>query len=159
MQIGSIGQHTYVPSAGHSRGPLADGSNTASSAAAGTAEASGVPTSKDSPSAAPIDFTSATRQELFDWMNGEIRAGRMTVQESAPFLAMTLRFDPATNKQVDMATDTQRYDFTQRLRDGIEGARWRHDREAAERLEQALETMLRYQEQYQQQASSIDVVV
>lgn len=159
MQIGSISQQAYFPTAGYSRGQQAQGPDSASGATLGAAEISGVPTSSDAQGGAPIDFTSATRQELADWMNGEILAGRMTIKESAPFMAMTLKIDPATNKQVDMATDTQRYDFTQRLRDGIEGARWRHDREAAERLEEALETLLRYQEQYQQQASSIDVVV
>lgn len=163
MQIGGISHHTYFPPAGASLTPAGTTPGSPSETPAGgaqdTAQAQGVMGSATTQGRAPIDFTSATRQELFDWMNGEILAGRMSLHESTSFLGLTLQFDLATNKPVDIAGDTQRYDFTQRLGDGIEGAYWRHDRDAAARSEEALATILRYQEQYQQQASSIDVVV
>jgi|GEM_PF-1699780 len=163
MQIGGISPRMYGPPAGSA---LSQAASTPASpidllagGAQGAAGTSGVAESAAPQGGAPIDFTRATRQELFDWMNGEILAGRMSLDESTSFLGLTLKFDRATNKPVDIAGDTQRYDFTRRLRDGIEGAYWQHDRDAAARLEEALATMMRYQEQYQQQASSIDVVV
>lgn len=113
----------------------------------------------DTESSQSIDFTNATRQELFDWMNGELRAGRMTLDESTSFLGMTVRIDVATGQPVDMATDTDRFNFIERLENGIDGALWRHDRDAAARLQTALKTALRYQKQYQQQSSGIDVIV
>ncbi len=159
MHIGSIRHPAYPPLAGSFLNQAANTSGSPIVAPAETGAGVEAGASAASQSGVPIDFTRATRQELFDWMNGEIRAGRMTLHESTSFLAMTLKIDPATNKAVDMATDTQRYDFTQRLRDDIEGAYWRRDRDAAARLEAALETLLRYQQQYQQQAATIDVVV
>lgn len=96
------------------------------------------------PTTSSIDFHSATRQELFDWMNSQLRSGQMTFEESAPFLGMTFKFDPVAGRLVDMATDTSRVDFMQRARDGIEGALWRFDEEGAERLRAALATMKKF---------------
>ena len=52
------------------------------------------------------DFTSMTRQQLFDWMNGQIRSGAMSLDESSSFLGMTVKIDMRTLQPVDMATDT-----------------------------------------------------
>lgn len=94
-----------------------------------------------------LDFTSMTRQEMFDWMNGEIRSGRMTLDESTPFLGMTLKIDVATMQHVDMATDTSRINFMERAQQGIAGARWFRDEKFAQQLEAALARMIREQGQ------------
>lgn len=102
----------------------------------------GAGTTKD---VAPIDFTSMTRQEMFDWMNGQIRSGKMSFEESTPFLGMTLKISAATGQPVDMATDMTRINFMNKARLGIEGALSRHDSDSAERLQLALEIMQRNQ--------------
>jgi hypothetical protein len=89
------------------------------------------------------DFTSMTRQEMFDWMNGQIRAGKMSLDESSPFLGMTVKISVATGQAVDMATDDTRIDFIERARLGIEAAMSRNDPDSAGRLRAAMEIMRR----------------
>lgn len=94
-----------------------------------------------------IDFTSMTRQQMFDWMNNQIRSGAMSLDESTPFLGMTVKIDAATGAPVDMASDTEPVNFIDRARQGIAGALWRGDQDAAARLQSAVATMQRYQGQ------------
>lgn len=91
------------------------------------------------------DFTRMTRQELRDWVNEQIRTGKMTFEESCPFVGMTLKFCSATGQPVDPATDAERVDFIAKTCLGIEGALARHDIRGARQLESALEIMLRNQ--------------
>ena len=86
---------------------------TSSADAAGDASSSSVNTT---------DFTGMTRQQLFDWMNGQIKSGAMSVDESSPFLGMTLKIDARTMQPVDMATDTTPVNFMDRATGGIAGA-------------------------------------
>lgn len=88
------------------------------------------------------DFTSMTRQELFDWMNGQLRSGEMTFDESSVFLGMTLKVSVATGEPVDMATDTSRIDFTEKARQGIEFYQSHFDYAAADAMQHALDRML-----------------
>lgn len=92
-----------------------------------------------------LDFTSMTRQEVFDWMNGQIRAGKMTLDESTAFLGMTLKISAATGQPVDMATDTTRENFIEKARLGIEWARSHYEPDQAKRLQEAVEIMQRRQ--------------
>ena len=87
-----------------------------------------------------VDFTNMTRQEMYDWMNGQIRNGNMSFADSRPFLGMTF-------KDSNMATDTTRIDFIEKARQGIEWALSRNDQVMAERLRMAIETMHRNQRQ------------
>lgn len=48
-----------------------------------------------------------TRQEMTDWMNEQIRTGKMSLDESAPFMGMTMKISVETGQPVDMATDTR----------------------------------------------------
>lgn len=93
------------------------------------------------PATARPDFSNLTRKGLLDWVNGELTSGRMTFEESSAFLAMTVKISAETGQTVDLADDTERYDFTDIARRGIEGALWRGDQEAADRLRAALEIM------------------
>lgn len=123
----------------------------ARSTAAGAANAAVAGSNSTAPSSPQgdrmkaVDFTHMTRQELFDWMNSEIRSGRMSFEESSPFLGMTMQASAETGEPVDMRTDTTVYDFTAIARRGIEGARSRNDEKAAQRLEEALALMWRQQ--------------
>ncbi len=93
------------------------------------------------------DFTSMTRQEIFDWMNGQIRSGKMSLDESTPFLGMTMKISVATGQSVDMATDTTRVNYFEKARLGIEGALSLNDPELAQRLRDAIAIMHRQQGQ------------
>ncbi|MFN7091770.1 MAG: hypothetical protein ACK4P4_14555 [Allorhizobium sp.] len=105
-----------------------------------TADTSEV-TSSNAEEEAP-DFTSMTRQELFDWMNGELRSGEMSFDESSPFLGMTLKISALTGEPVDMATDATRIDFTKKARQGIDFFQSHFDYAAADALRAALDRML-----------------
>jgi hypothetical protein len=59
-----------------------------------------------------------TCQELRDWMGDQLRSGKMTFDESHPFLILAF--------QGDAAEDT-RYNFIQRARGSIEFALSRND--------------------------------
>lgn len=104
--------------------------------------------------ASDIDFKNTTRQEVFDWMNGEIRAGRMTVDESTPFLGMTLKMSATTFQPVDMATDEEHINFVHKAQLGIEWADAHGQRDQAAYLRHAVEIMQRVEAQSQ----SLDVV-
>lgn len=38
-----------------------------------------------------VDFTSMSRQELRDWTNSQIRSGEMSLDDSRPFMAMSMK--------------------------------------------------------------------
>lgn len=119
------------------------------SGAAASAETAGAP----SAGVSRLDFTSMTRQQLFDWMNSRLRSGALSFEESTPFLGMTLRVDAATGRPVDMASDPAPVDFMQRARAGVAGALSFGDLAGAARLQAALATMQRLQGD----VSSIDI--
>lgn len=101
----------------------------------------------ETPTVKQADFTSMTRQEMFDWMNEQIRSGKMSLEESLPFLGMTMKISAATGQAIDMATDATRINFIEKARLGIEGARSRYDPDSAQRLQAAIEVMRRQQGQ------------
>lgn len=107
----------------------------------------GAATDASSSGVTTTDFTGMTRQQLFDWMNGQIKSGAMSLDESSSFLGMTAKIDTRTMQPVDMASDTTRVNFMDRARGGIAGALSRGDQEGAARLQAALETMQRCQGQ------------
>lgn len=107
----------------------------------------GAVTDASSSGVTTTDFTGMTRQQLFDWMNGQIKSGAMSFDESSPFLGMTLKIDARTMQPVDMASDTTPVNFMDRAKQGIAGALSRGDQDGAVRLQAALETMQRYQGQ------------
>ncbi|MBT3068316.1 hypothetical protein KKO72_16025 [Rhodoferax sp. U11-2br] len=98
----------------------------------------------EAPSVKQADFTSMTRQDLFDWMNGQIRSGNMSLDESSAFLGMTMKVSVATGQPVDMATDSTRINFMEKARAGIEGALSRNDPDLAKRLQLALANMQKH---------------
>ena len=92
-----------------------------------------------------LDFTSMTRKELIDWVNGEIKGGRMTLDESTPFVGMTIKISAYTKQPVDIDTDMTRYDFTDIAAKGVEGAYWFGNEMLAQALEWAIGAMRRAQ--------------
>ena len=98
----------------------------------------------DSPNKQPhgaVVFSKLTRWELRDWVNSEIHLGYMTVEESKPFVAMTVKISDETGLPVDIETDKKRYDFIAMAQGGLEGALSRGDEDAAERMRATLKMM------------------
>ncbi|WP_300757944.1 hypothetical protein [Janthinobacterium sp.] len=93
------------------------------------------------------DFSNMTRQEMRDWVNGEIKNGRMTLDESSPFMLMTMKVPVGGGAEIPAAGDSERINFMQRARLGIEGALFRNDAQAAKSLQAALDIMLKTPEQ------------
>jgi hypothetical protein len=81
-----------------------------------------------------VDFTNMTRQELIDWMSGQLRSGEMKFEESLPIFLMTVRGG------ADVPEDA-RYNFIQEAREGIEWAVSHNDKTKLEWLESCLEIM------------------
>ena len=78
-------------------------------------------------------------------MNEQISTGKMSFDESALFMGMTMKISVETGQPVDMATDTTRTNFIEKARLGIEGARSLGDLKLAERLQRAMDKMHRSQ--------------
>lgn len=95
--------------------------------------------------AAQLDFTSMTRQQMRDWTNEQIRSGKMTLDDSSPLMAMTMKISVDTGIEVPAESDAQRIDFTDRARQGIAAAQSRNEPENAKRLQTALDILLKHQ--------------
>lgn len=137
MRIGANADHIQTiqrTSTGSAAAP--DGMSFASALTSATTDRSAVK---------KTDFTSMTRQEMFDWMNEQIRSGKMSIDESSAFLGMTLKISAVTGQPVDMATDSTRINFVEKARTGIEGAMSRNEKDTARRLQMALDIMQRKQ--------------
>lgn len=102
------------------------------------------------------DFSSMTRQDLRDWTNNQIRSGQMTLDESTPFMAMTMKIPVGGNgTEISAATDNERIDFMAKAKLGVEAALQRNDQDSAKRLQMALGVMLNNQGQ----AIGVDIQV
>ena len=144
MQIDAATAGSFLPHAA-SPTPVATSPSQSSTATFADILAQQVPPVDDSSEGSeetPLRFDSMTRQELFDWMNQQLRSGNMSFEDSTAFLGMTIKFDAATGQMVDMQTDTTRHNFLATARDGLAGALWRHDQPAADRLQRAIDIML-----------------
>ena len=88
------------------------------------------------------DFTSMTRKDMFDWMNGKIRNGEMSLDDSSAFLGMTIRIPVGATQGAPVALDNrERVDFVQMTQNGIAGALSRNDDVTRKMLETALQIM------------------
>ena len=86
-----------------------------------------------------VGFTDMTRQEMRDWVNNQIRSGEMSVDESRPFMFMTIQGVGESDLQV--ADDNTHYNFMQMAEDGLNAALQRRDSMTAELLKAALAKM------------------
>jgi hypothetical protein len=91
-----------------------------------------------------LDFSHMTRKELFDWMNNQIRSGEMSLDESSPFLAMTLKVKPS-GEPVDMNTDPTKLDFVDIAKRGVDTAESRGEFAVADRWRTAWNSLQQLQ--------------
>jgi hypothetical protein len=96
-----------------------------------------------------VDFSSMTRQEIRDWANAQIRSGEMSLDDSRPFMAMTMKIPVAggLGGEIPAESDGTRYDFMQQVRDGIQGALSRNDDTTLKMLQSAMSIMQQKQGQ------------
>jgi hypothetical protein len=92
-----------------------------------------------------VDFTNMTRQEMRDWVNTQVKSGTMSLEESAPFAAMTMKIPVGGGAEVPAEGDLERIDFTKRIQDGIQGALSRNDETTLKMLQSALATAQKHQ--------------
>lgn len=92
------------------------------------------------------DFTDMTRQDMRDWVNTQIRSGEMSLDDSRPFMAMTMKIPVGGGQggELPAESDGTRYDFTQKVRDGIQGALSRNDETSLKMLESAMQIIQRH---------------
>ncbi len=114
-----------------------------------TSFAAALSTAASKPEAAGVkqtDFTSMTRQEMRDWTDDQIRGGKMSLDDSRPFMAMTMNIPAGGGASGMIASDDgERVDFTQKIRAGIEGALSRNDEVTRKMLESAMSLVQQYQ--------------
>jgi hypothetical protein len=96
-----------------------------------------------------VDFTSMSRQELRDWTNSQIRSGEMSLDDSRPFMAMSMKIPVSggLGGELSAGSDDTQYNFTQKVRDGIQGALSRGDETTLKMLESAMQIMQKRQGQ------------
>ncbi len=112
----------------------------------GSDTATAVSDSIDTDSLRATDFTHMTRRELADWMNGKIKSGEMSLEDSTAFLGMTLKIPVGAGPGTSIVLDDQeRVDFMQKAQEGVAWARAHDDKAMLERLESALTVMRQYQ--------------
>jgi hypothetical protein len=105
-------------------------------------------TSAQPDSAEDGDFRSMTRADLRHWVNSQIQNGEMSLDDSEPFMAMTMNIPVGTESsggELPAEGDGMRSDFTQKARDGMKGAVSRSDDTTLKMLESAMSIMLRQQ--------------
>ena len=88
------------------------------------------------------DFEHMTRKELADWMNGELKSGRMSFDDSSAFLGMTMKIPVNTGPINSASLDNQeQLNFVQKAKDGLVWAEQNNDQATRTMLLKALNIM------------------
>lgn len=101
------------------------------------------PQDKAGNAVATTDFTRMTRQGLVDWMNPKIRSGELSLDDTSPLLALTLKM-PASGAAAGL-DNQELVDFMRMARNGIAWAQQNHEPNTLKLLQSALSLMERYQ--------------
>lgn len=93
------------------------------------------------------DFNQMTRQEMRGWVNEQIRSGEMSLDDSRAFMAMTMNIpvNAGATGELLIADNGEAVNFMQKVRDGIEGALSRHDKDTLSMLQTAMSAMQQHQ--------------
>ncbi|MGC4097295.1 MAG: hypothetical protein QM706_09280 [Nitrospira sp.] len=87
------------------------------------------------------DFTGMTRQDMQEWVNVQIRSGNLSLDDTMPFMMMTMKVRVSDNQIILAEGDHERINFMERARLGIEGARSCNDQVTLKMLQSATEIM------------------
>lgn len=143
----------YVPTvvSNASQATLSSGMTTTST---GATAASNTSVSSDA-GIQQADFTHMTRKGLADWMNAQIKSGRMSLDDSSGLLGMTMAVPvnaPSGRLTLD---DRAQIDFFALAQDGMAWARQHGDSAQLQTLQKAMDIMT----QHQGESISVDVRV
>ncbi|WP_341668619.1 hypothetical protein [Alcaligenes sp. SDU_A2] len=83
-----------------------------------------------------------TIDELQAWMNTKIRNGDLSLDESRPFMAMTINIPAENNSK---KTGVAKIDFLEKAQEGIKNARLKNDTTTLKMLEAAINLMQHHQ--------------
>lgn len=101
------------------------------------ASAEATQTNSNASQAKRADLTNMTPMDMRHWLNDQIRTGKMTLDESTPFVGMTIGAE----------VDNRPVNYLQKIQGGIEAAAWRNDPKEKAMWEMALKIAERYQYQ------------
>ena len=93
------------------------------------------------------DFTGMTRQEMQQWINFQILSGNLSLDDTTPFMMMTMKIRASDNQIIPAEGDQERINFREKARLGIEGARSRNDQVTLTMLQSAMHIMQNHQGQ------------
>ena len=82
-----------------------------------------------------------THRQLLDWTNQQLHAGTLGFEDASKLVLATGRMPVAPMPANAAPPADETVDFTALVRDGIAGARSRHDASAVDRLQQTLAIM------------------
>lgn len=92
------------------------------------------------------DFTRMSSNQLRDWINEQIKSGKMTVAESSPYIGLTLNGMPLHDMGKSNTTwQDQPRNYLEDVQLGISGAKWRGDHLEQQLLEGMLARLTREQ--------------
>lgn len=89
-----------------------------------------------------VDFRNMSRDDLKEWINEQIRAGNMTLEESTPFMLMTLNLNAQT---LEPTNSSEPVNFMEMAKNVAEFHRSIGNNDSADALDRALEIMRKEQ--------------
>ncbi|PKO65832.1 MAG: hypothetical protein CVU22_18180 [Betaproteobacteria bacterium HGW-Betaproteobacteria-16] len=112
-----------------------------------TMSSSIAPTATHADRTKAVDFTKMTRQDMRSWINAQNRSGEMSIDDGLTFLAMTMKIPIGGGPELPVEGDETRYDFRQKVHDGIQGAVSHNDQTSLKKQESAMQIIQRNQGQ------------
>jgi len=126
--------------------PKGNGSGTAPFAEALAKSQKAAGSSATADGAGKYDFTNMTPRTMLETMNGLIRDGKMTLDESTSLMAMIPSPLSKVNYDGNMPESfDQPWNFLTKIQDGITGALSRNEGASAYRLQQTYDMLVRLQ--------------
>ncbi|MDP4535738.1 hypothetical protein Q3O60_06030 [Alkalimonas collagenimarina] len=89
-----------------------------------------------------VDFRNMSRDDLKEWINDQLQAGNMTLEESVPFMLMTLNLDAQT---LEPTKGSEPVNFMEMAKNVAEFHRSIGNNDSADALDRALEIMRKEQ--------------
>ncbi len=89
------------------------------------------------------DFTNMTNQQMRDWINGQIKSGQMTLDESSSLIGLTMDSPVGSNDLSSGNSDS--INFLQKIQGGLDGAKSRNDAAGQQTLETAMNLLQKHQ--------------
>lgn len=142
MNISDVNSSAYFQGAASAKSAKA---SSASSSGSALTSASGASDQTSDGGVQTTDFTHMTRAGLADWVNSQIKSGKMSLEDSTVFVSMTVKI-PAGGTYTGL-DNHQSVNFMQMAQGGITWAQQNNDPAMVEQLQAALGIMQKNQGQ------------